>query len=155
MEEMQMELGVAAFWLFIAACVVAGIWRQKNSEAIRHETLRQLIAKEQKLDEAQIEKLLNPTHGSGWAAFQEHSHMAPGSGYRTLRIFGSITIFLSFGLAIAAAWIRFFRGQINEDVAGAVIAASILIMIGIGLFFSSRFAPKPPKDENTDKKSNR
>jgi len=81
--------------------------------------------------------------------------MAPGSGYRTLRIFGSITIFLSFGLAIAAAWIRFFRGQINEDVAGAVIAASILIMIGIGLFFSSRFAPKPPKDENTDKKSNR
>jgi len=155
MEERQMELGVAAFWIFIGACVVAGIWRQKNSEAIRHETLRQLIAKEQKLDEEQIEKLLNPPRGSGWAAFQEHSHMAPGSGYRALRIFGSIAIFLSFGLAIVAAWLRFLRGQIDNDVAGSVSAALILIMIGIGLFFSSRFAPKPPKDENTDKKSNR
>jgi hypothetical protein len=155
MEEMQMELGVAAFWLFIAACVVAGIWRQKNSEAIRHETLRQLIAKEQKLDEEQIEKLLNPPRGSGWGAFQEHSHMAPGSGYRTLRIFGSITIFLSFGLAVAAAWMGFLHGQINNDVEGAITAAVILISIGIGLFFSARFAPKPPKDENTDKKSNR
>ncbi len=150
-----MELGVVAFWVFIASCVVAGIWRQKNSEAIRHETLRQLIAKEQKLDEAQIEKLLNPAHGSGWAAFQEHSRMAPGSGYRTLRIFGSIAIFSSFGLAIAAAWQRFLRGQINDGVAGFGTAASILIMIGIGLIFSSRFAPKPPKDENTGKKSNR
>jgi uncharacterized membrane protein YraQ (UPF0718 family) len=135
--------------------VVAGIWRQKNSEAIRHETLRQLIAKEQKLDEEQIEKLLNPPRGSGWAAFQEHSHMAPGSGYRALRIFGSIAIFLSFGLAIAAAWQRLLRGQINEDVAGLGTAASILIMIGIGLLFSSRFAPKPPKDEDAEKKGNR
>jgi hypothetical protein len=155
MEEMQMELGVAAFWLFVAACVVTGIWRQKNSEAIRHETLRQLIAKEQKLDDGQIEKLLNPPRGSGWAAFQENSHMAPGSGYRTLRIFGSIIIFLSFGLAVAAAWMRFLHGQINNDVAGAITAAVILISIGIGLFFSSRFAPKPPKDENADKKGNR
>ena len=150
-----MELGAAAFWIFVAACVVAGIWRQKNSEAIRHETLRQLIAKEQKLDEEQIEKLLNPAHGFDWAAFQEHSHMAPGSGYRTLRIFGSIAIFLSFGLAIAAAWQHFLLGQINDAVLGLGTAASILIMIGIGLFFSSRFAPKPPKNENTDKKSNR
>ena len=139
-----MELGVAAFWLFIAACVVAGIWKQKNSEAIRHETLRQLIAKEQKLDEEQIEKFLNPPRGSGWA----DSHMAPGSGYRALRIFGSIAIFLSFGLAIVAAWLRFLHGQIDHDVAGSVSAALILIMIGIGLFFASRYAPKPPKDEN-------
>jgi len=150
-----MELGAAAFWIFVGACVVAGIWRQKNSEAIRHETLRQLIAKEQKLDEEQIEKLLNPARGSGWAAFQEHSHMAPGSGYRALRIFGSIAIFVSFGLAIAAAWQRLLRGQINEDVAGLGTAASILIMIGIGLLFSSRFAPKPPKDEDAEKKGNR
>jgi uncharacterized membrane protein YraQ (UPF0718 family) len=154
MEGRQMELGVAAFWIFIGACVVAGIWRQKNSEAIRHETLRQLIAKEQKLDEEQMERLLNSVRGSGWTA-QEHSHMAPGSGYRTLRIFGSIAIFLSFGVAIAAAWQRFVRGQINDDVANLGTAASILIMVGIGLFFSSRFAPKPSKDENTDTKSNR
>ena len=150
-----MELGVAAFWIFVGACVVASFWKAKNSEAIRHETLRQLIAKEQKLDEEQMEKLLNPPRGSGWAAFQEHSHMAPGSGYRTLRIFGSIAIFLSFGLAIAAACQRFLGGQMNDDVVGLGTAASILIMIGIGLLFSSRFAPKPPKDENTDKKSNR
>jgi uncharacterized membrane protein YraQ (UPF0718 family) len=155
MEEKQMELGVAAFWIFIGACVVAGIWRQKNSEAIRHETLRQLIAKEQKLDEEQMEKLLNSVRGSGWAAFQEHSHMAPGSGYRTLRIFGSMAIFLSFGLAIAAALQRFLRGQIDDDVAALGTAASISIMVGIGLFFSSRFTPKPSKDENTDKQSNR
>ena len=150
-----MELGVAAFWIFVGACVVAGIWRQKNSEAIRHETLRQLIAKEQKLDEEQIEKLLNPPRGSGWEAFQEHSRLAPGSGYRTLRIFGSIAIFLSFGLASAAAWLRFVHREIDNDVAGFGVAASILSMIGIGLVFSSRFAPKPPKDETTDKKSNR
>ena len=150
-----MELGAAAFWIFVGACVVAGIWRQKNSEAIRHETIRQLIAKEQKLDEDQIEKLLNPPRGSGWAGFQERSHMAPGSGYRALRIFGSIAIFLSFGLAIAGAWQRFLWGHITGDEANLGTAASILIMIGIGLFFASRFAPKPPKDENTDKMSNR
>ncbi len=150
-----MELGVAAFWMFIAACVVAGIWKQKNSEAIRHETLRQLIAKEQKLDDEQIEKLLNPVGGRGWAAIQEHSHLPPGSGYRTLRICGAIAIFIALGLAAAATWQGYFLGRMNEEVMGLGTAASITVMLGIGLVFASRFAPKPPKGENTDKKSNR
>jgi predicted ferric reductase len=39
----KMNLGVAAFWAFVAVIVVASIWKKKHSETLRHETMRLLI----------------------------------------------------------------------------------------------------------------
>jgi hypothetical protein len=153
MEEGQMGLGAAAFWLFVGAAVVAVIWRKKQSEAMRHETVRLLIAKEQKLDDAQIAKLLNPEMSRDWMMWKQSWRLPPGSGYRTLRICGIIVIFTALGLAIAGLWRGMVLGLQEESVVGLATAVPIVTGIGIGLFFASRFAPKPPKDDNTDKKA--
>ncbi len=97
-----MDLGAAAFWIFLAAIIVAGIWRKKHSEAVRHETVRLLIEKNQKLEDAQLKELLNPTPPPTpeWL-IPKHK---PGEGYRVLRIFGTILIFIALGLTIACIW---------------------------------------------------
>ena len=150
-----MELGAAAFWLFLAIVIVAGIWGKKHSEAMRHETLRLLIAKEQKLDDAQIAKLLNPETGPNWMMWQQRPYYPPGTVYRNLRFWGILVIFIALGLTIADLWRGIVFGVHDGFVSGSAIAIPIMAMIGIGLFFGSRFAPKPPKDENTDKKASR
>lgn len=143
-----MDLGAAAFWVFLAAIIVAGIWRKKHSEALRHETARLLIEKNQNFDGAQLKELLNPTPPPvpEWLV-PRHK---PGEGYRVLRIFGTICMFVAFGLAIAGIWRGMILGLHEEAVMGIAMAVPIVAMIGIGLFVASRYVTQP-SDESRNK----
>ena len=142
-----MDLGVVAFWTFVAAAVVMSMWRKKHSEAMRHETVRLMIEKDRKFDEEQLAKLLNPAPPPvpEWLI---HRHK-PGEGYRVLRIFGTIMMFVALGLAIAGIWRGMVLGIHEESVLGIATAIPIVAMVGAGLFAASRFV-KPPSEETKD-----
>jgi hypothetical protein len=135
-----MELGALGFWLFIAAIIVAGVWEKSRREAERHETLRRIVEKTGTIDEAKLKDLFT-------AAPAEESK--PGSGYRSLRITGVIVMFLAAGLAIIFATIGLMFGD-RQAIAALAIAAA-LALVGLGIFFSSRFAELPPGSQNEHK----
>jgi hypothetical protein len=142
-----LSIGAAAFWIFLAAVVVAVNWKSKNKEAIKHETLRLLIEKNQNLDQAQIMGLLKPPAPPEWM-FPKHE---PGEGYRILRIFGTILLFLALGLVIVCVWRGLLFGIYEESVVGIATAIPILAMLGVGLFVASRHVTPPMTTGNRDK----
>lgn len=146
-------MAVAAFWIFLAAIIVAAEWRRKNIEAARYETIRLLIEKNQGLDEEQIKELLNPHPTPSpilISQFQQKYGQKPGDAYKGLRAFGSIIMFIALGLFIAAVWVGSVLRINEETVIGLGIAIPIVALVGAGLFFASRFATKPPSDEDRD-----
>ena len=116
---------------------------------MRHETLRFLIEKNQKLDETQIRELLNPSPPE-WMVYKHQLH-APGDGYKALRIIGTILLFLALGFAIVGLGRGVLFGLYDRDVVGLMTVVPILVMVGIGLFVASRFVTQPPLAGNKDK----
>jgi hypothetical protein len=147
-----MDLGIVAFWIFVAAVVVANIWRSKHSEAMKHETVRLLIEKGQKLDESQLLDLLNPKKPD-WPMMQmmRPKPGRPGEIYRGLRFFGTILLFLSLGFVIVGIWRGMLLGMRDPSVLGIATTIPILATVGIGLFVASRYVSAPSKDESWKK----
>ena len=137
-------MGAAAFWIFLAVVVIMINWKNKNRESLRHETIRFLVEKNQKLDDAQLSELLNPKP----APPPEWLVHKPGYSYRGLRAAGVIFMFLAIGLAIVTAWCAMLLGMNHKSVLGLGIAVPLIALTGIGLFFSARFVTPPPPDEN-------
>jgi hypothetical protein len=137
-------MGAAAFWIFLAVVVIMVNWKKKNQESLRHETIRFLVEKNQRLDDAQLSELLNPKPAPPpeWLV---HKH---GYSYRGLRATGVIFMFLAIGLSIATAWCAILLGMNHQSVLGLGIVVPLIAMTGIGLFFSARFVTPPPPDEN-------
>jgi hypothetical protein len=55
-----LKMGVAAFWIALAAVLIGGQWHKKMKEQMRHETVRLLIEKGEPLDQGQVRELLYP-----------------------------------------------------------------------------------------------
>jgi hypothetical protein len=90
------DISALGFWIVIAAFVVAGAWTKVRREAEKHETLRRIVEKTGSIDETKLKEL-----------FSEPSPepTKPGTGYRVLRITGTIVMFLGglpalFGIAV-------------------------------------------------------
>ena len=143
-----MDIGAAAFWIFLAAIIVAGIWRKKHSEAVRHETARLIIEKNQKLDEAQLKELLNPTPPPApeWLV----PKYRVGVGFRVLRISGTILMFIALGLVLMACWRGMLLGIHEKSVLEIATGIPLVAMLGVGLFVASRYVQQPPPDDNKD-----
>ena len=127
------DFGALGFWMFVAALVVAGIWKEARQQAEKHETLRRLVEKTGTIDEARLKELFSAAPGE---------ETRPGGGYRALRIIGTILMFLAPGLAIIFVTIGIMFGDRQAFAALAIAAATALV--GLGVFFSSRFAEPPP-----------
>jgi hypothetical protein len=134
------DISALGFWIVIAAFVVAGAWTKVRREAEKHETLRRIVEKTGSIDETKLKEL-----------FSEPSPepTKPGTGYRVLRITGTIVMFLGglpalFGIAAAL-----FGGKAgikappNDFVVGMLVIAACLVVVGLGLFHASRFAEPP------------
>jgi hypothetical protein len=132
-----------AFWIFIAAMVVAGIWSSAREKAEKHETLRRIVEKTGTIDEAKLKELFSepPSEES-----------KPGWGYRVARVIGTITFFIGAGIATFAS-IAVGLGQLFavtemfQDRGGWIAAFAIslaIAILGVGIFFSSRFCEPPP-----------
>jgi len=135
----SMDFGAFGFWLFIAALVVAGYWKEMRQEAEKHETLRRMMDKTGAVDEAKLKELFN-------SAVDQNSK--PGGGYRALRITGTIIMFIGGAIAIfCLAVATLFDGDRSHALAASVVAVGISV-VGAGVFVSSRFAELPPDSRN-------
>lgn len=127
------DFGAVGFWIFVAALVVGGMWKETRQQAEKHETLRRLVEKTGTIDEARLKELFSTAPGE---------EVKPGGGYRALRITGTIIMFVAAGLAIVFSTLGIMFGDRQALAALAIAAATALA--GLGVFFSSRFAEPPP-----------
>lgn len=137
--------GAAAFWLFLAAIIVAGTWEKSRREAQRHETLRRIMEKTGTIDEARLQELFKgaPVHHSQW-----HATSPPGYAYRGLRACGTIIMFIAGGVATFFVILGVAGLAIaKEPAAPLIIAAAVGVIggsVGAGLFYAARFTQRPP-----------
>ncbi len=128
MEGLGAGLSALAFWGFIAAVVVAGIWYSVRERQAQYETLRRIIESGQPADEALVDKIL----GGG---------RRPDRG---LKIAGLIVIFVAPGLAV----LGWFVGRLSAPWLLPMLGASALVaFVGIGLLVASRVAERMYRDD--------
>ena len=126
-------VAIVVFWGFIAACVFIGAWKRKKLETLRHETARLVIEKNSAIDPALLAQLLNPHD-------RNQSH-------KMMKALGTIIIALGLGLWMMCLWFVFGVG--NGSVLALGGPATMVMVIGAGIFFAARFVPRHP-DENTE-----
>ena len=134
----------SGFWIFIAAIVVAGIWKETRQSAEKHETLRRIVEKTGTLDEAKLKELFNETPSK---------EMKPGSSYRAARVAGTIVLFAGAAMAtfilIGLGLGKVFGAtRLFDDIADVTAMLGIsagIAMLGLGIFFSSRFCEPPER----------
>ena len=138
---------VAAFWIALAAVLVASGWYKSRTEAQKHETFRMIVEKTGTVDEAKLKLLIappSPVQGT-WGA--------PGDGYRALRVSGAILMFvgaggLFFG-GILLSGLLFGPAAAEGEGPGIFMALGFgALVLGAALFYSSRFAEKPAAAES-------
>jgi hypothetical protein len=135
------SIGAAAFWIAVAAVLIAGSWSNVRRAQIKQEALLRLIEKTGTIDEAQV-KLLFPPPGPlppHW--FQPPDRLA---GQRALRVGGTILLAIAAGLAVFFTILLNF-GSVAQQAAAipGFGAASLVACIGLGLLVGSRFATGP------------
>jgi hypothetical protein len=129
-------MAIAAFWLAVAAFIVVGALNARRGYELKMETIRLMMEKGQKIDDALLRDLLTPPK---W-------HSPPpgpvGQGYRTMRIFGTLALFIAPGFSLLIGVTGGYGGR--PDVEAAGVAGGVLIaLVGIGLIVASRFLPRP------------
>ena len=130
MEGLGAGLAAFAFWGFIAAVVVAGIWYAIREKEAQHETLRRIIESGRDLDEQTIARVFKESEGS-----------RPD---RDLRTGGLIVIFCAPGLAVFG-W---FLGRFSEEAFYALLGiAGLVAFIGAGLLVAAKYAEQAYKDD--------
>jgi hypothetical protein len=135
------DWGGFAFWMFIAACVVAGAWEKIRKNAEKHETLRTIIQKTGTVDEAKLKELFSaPT--SDWSSEK------PGDGYRALRVIGLIIMGIGGAAMLAFAGMGQFNVMEQDDSTRGVIISLAGTFVGLAIFWSSRYAEPPPGPRN-------
>jgi hypothetical protein len=129
---------VAAFWIGLAAVIVAFRWFRSRMEAQKHQTFRTIVEKTGTVDEAQLRLLIAP---KPWESGR-------GDSYRFLRGLGAILIFvggggLLFG-GILLLGVIFAPSPAGNDGPGIFMSLGFAaLVLGAGVFYSSRFAEKP------------
>lgn len=86
-------MAVAAFWLAVTAFIVVGALNARRGYELKMETIRLMMEKGQKIDDALLRDLLTP------AKWYTPPARPVGAGYRTMRIFGTLALFVAPGLA--------------------------------------------------------
>jgi len=137
---------VAAFWVSLAAVLVAGGWFKMRGAAMKHEAIMKLIERGVALDEPQIRLLLTSDKPSPWVQPQQ----PPGSGRKALKVLGTLVLFAAAGLAVS--FLLFVGANVpgaNDWLMGVGVAAGFATF-GAGLFVASRFADPPEQNGKVD-----
>jgi hypothetical protein len=120
-------LAALAFWGFIAAVVVAGIWYDIRKKESQHETIRRLFESGQPIDERMMDKLL-----SMGADKSERID-------RGLKIAGLITLPAGIGLGIFGTIMGAAYPETQAPLWGAAALAGC---VGLGLLLASSIAKR-------------
>lgn len=138
-------MAAAAFWIGLAAVLIAGSWRKKSVEQMRHETVRLLIQRGGEIDEEQLKELIHPTPPPLPENHPWRRKPPPGLGYRALRAVGTILMVTALGLGAMIAGIGVTQNVVDAPLAGTGVAVFVLLL-GAGLFIASRFLPPPTRE---------
>jgi hypothetical protein len=107
------------FWIFIGACVVAGVWEDVRRKEAEHETLWRLAESGKPLDDVLLNRVLRTDRRSD----------------RDLKVAGLITLSVAAGLLV----LGFFLSFRSEDALLPLIGVAGLVgCIGLGLLYASR-----------------
>ena len=153
-------MGAAAFWIAVAAVLITGKWFRSRNEQFKHETIRQIVDKTGEVDEEKLRELFQPPAPPPIPGMPHHHwgrEPVPGSGYRAMRIIGTLLLFLGGGIAAFATAVSFMlisRNMGFSPVDAPVFfgAAAAVAVVGLGFIFSARYLPKPAPDAG-DRKS--
>ena len=130
-------LAALAFWGFIAAVVVAGIWSDIRKKESQQETVRRLVESGQPIDKELMDRLIS-------AGGRENS-----SPDRDFRITALWILPVSAGLAV----LGLILGQISPEATVALLGvAALTACLGIGFFLASFVVQRwyPPDRGPTD-----
>jgi len=120
-------LAALAFWGFIAAVVVGGIWFDIRKREAQHETVRRIIESGKPIDEALMDKLLSL--GSGKSDRLD----------RNFKVTGLILIPVAVGLAIFGLIMGTQYPQVQLPLLGA---AALVTCIGLGFLVTANIAKR-------------
>ena len=144
------SLGAAAFWISLAAVLIAGGYWKIRSEARKHETLLRLVERTGQLDEQQIKLLfpppppppLSPTAGGPHSMYTA-GVPARGEARQAWLVLGAIVLSLAVGLTVLF-WIVFTFGNESqqENVIWGFGWAGLVACVGIGFLIASRFCSR-------------
>jgi hypothetical protein len=125
------------FWICLAAVIIVGALNSRRTVELRHETLRAMLEKGEKLDESVLQTLLKPN--------DPYKSMSgkPGDGYRAMRVIGTLLLFLAPGLALLLILVGYSQGNQTPQIVGIGVG-SLVALIGTGLHFASRYMDPPP-----------
>jgi len=139
--------GVVAFWIAVGSMVVAGGYFRFRSEQAKHETVRRIVEKTGQIEETQFKALFTPPPNP-WLP---SGPRRVGGGYRALRVLGTLVMFIAAGVAVFFTIFSHTGVQHWDAVLIGYASASVVFLVGAGLFFCSRFVPKPPIAGSADK----
>ena len=128
MEGLGAGLAALAFWGFIAAVVVGGIWYAVREKEAQHETLRRMIDSGKELDQETISSV-----------FKENSRPD-----RDLKIGGIIAASAAPGLAVLGWFLR----NVSDEAFHALLGVGGLVaFVAVGLLIAAKVAEKSYADE--------
>ena len=140
MEDLGLGAGLAAlaFWAFVAAVVVAGIWNGIRKREAQHETIRRLIESGQPIDQELIDKVLD---------------LSDGEDQRHDRAF-KITAMWVLPTAVGMAIFGLILGSQDPDRLVPILGVSALLaVLGIGFLVASKIAARwYPVDSDSESK---
>src|SRR5262245_37889137 len=109
---MVIGIGAAAFWIALAAVLIAGGINGVRRERLRQETLLRLVEKTGRLDEEQVKALFPPA-----PSHPPHAWVPPEQpdARRGLKIAGTIVLSLAAGLAVFACVLLALGMTVRQD----------------------------------------
>lgn len=129
MEDLGLGAGLAAmaFWGFVAAVVVAGIWNEIRKREVQHETIRRLIEGGQSIDKELLDKILMLSDNEG----KRHD------------LDFKLTALWLLPIAVGMSILALFLGYQDPATLMPLLGVSALLaVLGIGCLVSSKIAAR-------------
>ena len=120
-------LAALAFWGFLAAVIVSGIWYDIRKREAQQETVRRLFESGQQIDEALMDKLL-ALGGSKSDRLD-----------RSLKLAGLVMLPIAVGMAIFGL---ILGSQYPEALSPLLGVAALIACMGIGFLVAARIAER-------------
>jgi hypothetical protein len=139
-------MGVVAFWIALAAVLIAGGWFKSRGDAQKQETLRKIIEKTGTVDEALLRQLFPAPAAFDPSAWGRRT--AQGDTYRGLRGLGTVAMCVAVGLIVffTPLWLQ---GTVRDAMIGVAIGA-VTFAAGAGFFLAAGYAERPPPARPSD-----
>jgi hypothetical protein len=136
MQEPNMEW--FGFWIAVSAFIVMGALNARRGYEARHETIRLMLEKGEKVDPQLLQDLLKPVP-------RLMPRQPPvGETYVAFRVIGTIALFLAPAITTLIILPALPGAEVRQVMIGISVGL-VLLMCGLGFHFCTRFVTPPSK----------